>query len=67
MADRREYYYQKAQKLRHIMDEYHCEAMRNHTAVNEDWYVKQDELLKVIRNYRAYCRRNNFEYNYNDI
>lgn len=49
-----EQYFGKAQELR--------DAMRTGIPVSEDFYVKQKELLKVIRNCRAYCKRHNLEY-----
>ena len=38
------------------------EALHNHTSVPDVWYEKQTELLKTIKNARAYCRRHNMEY-----
>lgn len=57
-----EQYFEKAQELRDAMRKYSAEAMRTGIPVPEDFYVKQNELLKVIRNYRAYCKRHNLEY-----
>lgn len=57
-----EQYFEKAQELRDTMRKYSAEAMRTGTPVSEDFYVKQKELLKVIHNYRAYCKRHNLEY-----
>ena len=67
MNDRREWYANEAQKLRRIMFLYNDEAVKNRTAVHADYYVQQNELHKVIRNYRAYCRRNGLDYGYMDI
>lgn len=57
-----EQYFEKAQELRDAMRKYSAEAMRTNTPVSEDFYVKQKELLKVIRNCRAYCKRHNLGY-----
>lgn len=57
-----EQYFEKAQELRDAMRKYSAEAMRTNTPVSEDFYVKQKELHKVIRNCRAYCKRHNLEY-----
>ena len=65
--DKREHYFQMAQELRRAMDAYHYEAMANNTSVHPNWYVLMNQLEKVIRNYRAYCRRHGLEYHHNDI
>lgn len=55
-------YFEKAQELRDTMRKYSAEAIRTDTPVSEDFYVKQKELLKVIHNCRAYCKRHNLGY-----
>lgn len=55
-------YFDKAQELRDAMRKYSAEAMRTSIPVSEDFYVKQKELLKVIHNCRAYCKRHNLGY-----
>ena len=55
-------YFDKVQELRDAMRKYSAEAMRTGIPVPEDFYVKQKELHKVIRNCRAYCKRHNLGY-----
>lgn len=65
--DKIKYYYETAQLLRNVLQYYSSEAAENNTAVDENFYAIQEDLKKVIRNYRAYCRRHGLEYTNYDI
>lgn len=54
-------YLENIEQIRSQMWELSQEALQQNKAVSMEFYELQDRLLKVIRNYRAWCNRHNVE------
>lgn len=54
-------YLENIEQIRSQMWKLAQEALQQHKAVSMEFYELQDRLLKVIRNYRAWCKRHNVE------
>lgn len=54
-------YLENIEQIRSQMRELTQEALQQHKAVSMEFYELQDQLHKVIRNYRAWCKRHSVE------
>lgn len=54
-------YLESIEQIRSQMSELFQEALHQSKAVSMEFYELQDQLLKTIRNYRAWCKRHNVE------
>lgn len=65
--NKREWYFNEAERLRNIMYQCADEARAANTCVSDDFYVAQKDLLRLRNNYRAYCKRHNIHYSNHDL